>query len=107
LSAEIYYAKLTLLPGTKEYIAQRIIPDATYRNWNAYQKQVSFDKTVPVMEAFNLLPDPQTNGGLLLAVADEALASVQELFRLNGMENMIEPIGRFIPAGEKKIVVKP
>lgn len=107
LAAEIYYEKLQLLPGTKEYMAQRIIPDATYRNWNAYQKQVGFDKTVPVMEAFNLLPDPQTNGGLLLAAADEALASVQELFRLNGLENMTEPIGRFIPRAEKLVAVKP
>ncbi|HNP53237.1 MAG TPA: selenide, water dikinase SelD [Ferruginibacter sp.] len=107
LSAEIYYSQLQLLPGTKEYIAQRIIPDATYRNWNAYQKQVAFDKTVPVMEAFNLLPDPQTNGGLLIAVSDEALASVQQLFRLFGIERMIEPIGRLLPPGEKRILVKP
>jgi selenide,water dikinase len=52
----------------REYISQRIFPDATTRNWNGYSDKVKFEKGVNVMEAFTLLPDPQTNGGLLIAV---------------------------------------
>ena len=37
LCAEIYYDKLPIAAGVKEYIAQRIFPDATTRNWNALQ----------------------------------------------------------------------
>jgi len=32
------------------------------------------------MEAFNLLPDPQTTGGLLLAVRPDALDGIQAFF---------------------------
>src|SRR5262249_42486465 len=34
LSAEIYYDKIPLIEGVREYISQRISPDATFRNWN-------------------------------------------------------------------------
>ena len=36
LSAELYYGAVQVINGTKEYLAQRIVPDATYRNWNGY-----------------------------------------------------------------------
>ncbi len=36
LSAELYYSQLAVMNGTREYLAQRIVPDATYRNWNGY-----------------------------------------------------------------------
>jgi selenide, water dikinase len=106
LSAEIYYDKLNLIDGAKDFLQQRIVPDATYRNWNSYSTKVSFDKGVNVMEAFNLLPDPQTNGGLLIAVKDDAIEELQKLFIENGLQNFIEPIGRFIAKEEKVILVR-
>ena len=61
--------KIPILDATKEYIAQRIscrmLP---FRNWNGYSSKVGFGTGVNVMEAFTVLPDPQTNGGLLIAV---------------------------------------
>ncbi len=33
------------------------------------------------MEAFNLLPDPQTNGGLLISVKEEAVEEVKEVLK--------------------------
>ena len=105
LSAEIDYASLPVIDGAKEYLTQRIVPDATYRNWNSYSKKVSFEKGVNVMEAFNLLPDPQTNGGLLIACD---ASGVDELKKLLARENIsiIEPIGRFISKEEKSVLVK-
>ena len=44
LSAEINYPALPVADGVREYLAQRIVPDATYRNWNSYSKKVSFEK---------------------------------------------------------------
>ena len=106
LSAELYYSKLSLLEGTKEYLKQCIIPDATYRNWNACNSKISFEAGVDVMEAFSLLPDPQTNGGLLIAVDPESINEVLSLFRDQNLANHLEPIGRLTAKGEKTIVVK-
>lgn len=106
LTAEINYSTLPVIEGVKEYISQRIVPDATYRNWNSYSTKTSFEKGVNVMEAFNLLPDPQTNGGLLIAVNENAVAEIQELFRQNDLSDHIQPIGKFVAATEKRVIVK-
>lgn len=105
LSANLYYSKVPILPAAKKYLAQKLIPDATYRNWNAYSKQTSFAKTVNVMEAFTLLPDPQTNGGLLFTVAVENLANIQQLLKDNSLEAFIEPIGVMTERKEKVVEV--
>jgi len=105
LSAEINYSALPVAEGVKEYLSQRIVPDATYRNWNSYSTKVSFAKGVNVMEAFNLLPDPQTNGGLLIAVEEIAVNEVKALLRIYGLEDFSEPIGSFTAPGEKLITV--
>lgn len=105
LSAELNYSRLCLTENVKEYLAQRIVPDATYRNWNSYSKKISFDKNVNVMEAFSILPDPQTNGGLLIAVDPAAVIEVEQLLKTNGLEKFSVPIGKFIAADEKVIHV--
>ncbi|HWC52223.1 MAG TPA: selenide, water dikinase SelD [Chitinophagaceae bacterium] len=100
LSAEIYYNKIPIAEGVKEYLAQRIFPDATTRNWSSYSEKVKFEKGVNVMEAFTLLPDPQTNGGLLISVKEEAADEVKNILGKN-----MEPIGKMIKANEKKVCV--
>jgi len=105
LSAELYYSKIPFLEAAKEYLAQRIVPDATYRNWNSYSSKVGFGAGVNVMEAFNLLPDPQTNGGLLIAVNIDSLSEVQELLSAHQLTSLNQPIGMLIPKAEKVIQV--
>lgn len=106
LSAELFYNNIPVLDGVPGYLAERIVPDATYRNWNSYSNLVSFDKGVNVMQAFSVLPDPQTNGGLLIAVQESSLNEVKDVLAGNGLEAFTTPIGRFITRGEKTIVVK-
>lgn len=106
LSAELNYGALQVLDGVKEYLAQRIVPDATYRNWNSYHTRIAFGEGVDVMEAFSLLPDPQTNGGLLIAVRPEALPEVAKLLAENGYAAFTTPIGRMVAKGEKVIRVE-
>jgi selenide,water dikinase len=57
------------------------------------------------MEAFNLLPDPQTNGGILFSVQENAVAEVQQLLKENGLEDFINPIGFFTAKAEKTVMV--
>jgi selenide,water dikinase len=102
LNAELYYNNILVATGVKEYIAQRIFPDATTRNWSSYSDKVKFEKGVNVMEAFTLLPDPQTNGGLLLAVREEAVDEVQTLLGNSG-----KFIGKMVGQAEKMIIIKP
>ncbi|MEO9144111.1 MAG: selenide, water dikinase SelD [Ginsengibacter sp.] len=106
LSAELYYSLVCITEGVKEYLGQRIIPDATYRNWNSYSKKINFEKEVNVMEAFSILPDPQTNGGLLIAVNPRSVNEVQEVLKQHGLEKFSNPIGTFISKEEKVVVVK-
>ena len=106
IRAEINYSAVPVMEGAREYLSQRIVPDATYRNWNSYSSKVGFEKGVNVMEAFNLLPDPQTNGGLLVAVDKSSIGEVQALFRESGLEEFVEPIGVFTEAGDKVVEVK-
>lgn len=106
LSAEIFYNKVPVLEGVKDFIKTRVFPDATTRNWNSYHDKVRFEKGVDVMDAFTLLPDPQTNGGLLISVKENSKEEVVSLLVKNGLQNFSEPIGRFISKGEKTIEVK-
>ena len=106
LSAELDYGKVQLMEGVKEYLAQRIVPDATYRNWNAYNSKISFEAGVDVMEAFSTLPDPQTNGGLLIAVSPGAKDEVIALLNENGYGNFSNPVGKLVTSQDKVIIVK-
>jgi selenide, water dikinase len=107
LSAEIYYDKLPVAEGVREYIAQRIFPDATTRNWSSYGDKVKFEKGVNVMEAFTLLPDPQTNGGLLFSVSEVSLEKVKALLIETGLENFIQPVGKMTIKQDKIIFIHP
>jgi selenide,water dikinase len=106
LSAELYYSLIGILAVATDYLAQRIVPDATYRNWNSYSTKVIFEKGINVMEAFSILPDPQTNGGLMVAVNPAAVTEVQELLKDQDLGMHTVPVGRFIKKDEKVVSVK-
>ncbi len=113
LSAEIYYEKIPRMPGIEEYISQRVVPDATSRNWSSYGNKIRFEKAGPaaggginVTEAFSLLPDPQTNGGLLFSVDEHAVEPVVALLTHENLASAAEPIGRFLPGDQVIIEVK-
>ncbi|MEM9918158.1 MAG: selenide, water dikinase SelD [Bacteroidota bacterium] len=65
-SAEIYFDQVPLLDeeALKHYIAEGCIPGGSKRNWNSYGHKIG-----PLTEGQKaLLCDPQTSGGLLVAV---------------------------------------
>ena len=104
LTAEIEYASIPKLPGIEYYLQQRVVPDSTYRNWNSYSEKVGFAKGVNVTEAFSLLPDPQTNGGLLISVAESASDKVISILKTNNLHH--QPIGKMAHRSDKFIQVK-
>ena len=106
VSMTLDYASLQKMEGTDSYLQQRTVPDATFRNWNSYSSKVQFEKGVNVREAFTLLPDPQTNGGLLIAVAPEVAEEVKTVLAAHGLGAFTQPIGMCMERGEKLILVR-
>lgn len=104
LSAKIHYSQIPVMAGVKEYLKQRIIPDATYRNWNSYSAKTTFDKGVDVMEAFNLLPDPQTNGGIMFTCSPDSKGRVEEILKTFDIV-YTSPLGEMVPALVKTVNV--
>jgi selenide,water dikinase len=77
LAAELWLESIPVLPGARELIAQGIHPGATSRNLGHFQERIQWETRLEP-HAPQLLADPQTSGGLLLAVApdrEEALIS--------------------------------
>ncbi len=106
LSAELYYDAIPKMKSIEYYLGLNCIPDATYRNWNAYSAFVKIDEAVDAMQSFQLLPDPQTNGGLMFAVDESGLEDLSRLMAQNGLQDYCKAIGKFIPQSETLIRVK-
>ena len=97
LSAEIEYSKIPLMERVKELAAKFIYADNTMRNWKSYESKVEGISG----ESLLTLCDPQTSGGLLIAVAPE---NKEEFTRLAMEVNtMAIGIGRIIKEGGKTI----
>src|SRR3989337_3977320 len=72
-------ARMPLLPGALEYAWGGIITGGAARNRKHFQDKVTFSDEV-TEEMRHILFDPQTSGGLLLAVAPDRAAEVKEGF---------------------------
>ncbi|HLG33559.1 MAG TPA: selenide, water dikinase SelD [Bacteroidia bacterium] len=92
LSASINFPDVPIAQGAQKYISQMCFPDNTYRNWNAYEKKVEAKEGA----WFIPLCDPQTNGGLLAAVAPEGVNDFIELMKKHGNFVSRKPIGKII-----------
>lgn len=73
VQAQIDFAAVPKLPGVEEYIAQGAVPGGTERNFASYGHLMG--AMTDAQRA--LLCDPQTSGGLLIAVTPDAEAAVQ------------------------------
>lgn len=100
LSAEINYEKVPLMDRVKELSAKFIYADNTMRNWKSYESKVAGIGS----ESLLTLCDPQTSGGLLIAVAADSENEFKALATQNGFE--LESIGKFILKAEKNIFIK-
>lgn len=107
LTAELHYGAIPKMKSLPHYISLSVMPDATFRNWNAYSKALQLDPGVNAAEAFMVLPDPQTNGGLLFTARPQAEGEVAALLAQLRLSDHVRPIGRMVGRGEKTINVLP
>ncbi|HEU4618471.1 MAG TPA: selenide, water dikinase SelD [Gammaproteobacteria bacterium] len=98
--AEIELAKVPKLDVLPRYLAQKTVPGGTARNFASYGHKVS-----PLTDdAKSILCDPQTSGGLLVAVAPDGR---QEFLRAAaGRGFRLEPFGKLVGEAPFKVVVR-
>jgi selenide,water dikinase len=75
LTAEVEFDALPLLPQAEALARSGVRTGASGRNWQSYGDEVELP---PGLEAWrrDMLTDPQTSGGLLIAVAADEAAAV-------------------------------
>ncbi|EPF2603724.1 TPA: selenide, water dikinase SelD [Yersinia enterocolitica] len=81
VQATLHFSSIPRLPAVEEYIAAGCVPGGTGRNFDSYGYLIG--KMSDLQKS--LLCDPQTSGGLLLAVLPDAEAQVQEIAAQHGM----------------------
>jgi len=94
LSAEIYSERVPKIENIDYYIERKTFPGGTFRNFDSYGHKVS-----PMTEAQkHLFCDPQTSGGLLVAVTPAGKASFFEIADRYGLKP--ESFGRMRQKGK-------
>lgn len=77
VSLVIFASAIPLLPGVLDLAAQGLIPAGAHANRNYLCDKVSFDQDVPLVLQ-DVMFDPQTSGGLLIAAPKDRAASLLE-----------------------------
>jgi selenide, water dikinase len=99
LSAEIEMGKIPRFEAVETYISDNCIPGGTHRNWESYGHQVKLNSE----EEKLILCDPQTNGGLLIALEESAVSQVMGMLKENDIHT--QPFGRLVKRGDVLITV--
>ena len=100
LSAVVFADKIKTLDGVKDYIAQGCVPGGTGRNFESYGYKVG----MLTEEQKAILCDPQTSGGLLVAVEPNSVQTVIEIAKDAGID--LYEVGELNPKSESDVVVE-
>lgn len=104
VSLEIYSNKIPVIEGAKDLASMGIIPAGMYSNKGYIEKDVEIDEGVE--EAIqDILYDPQTSGGLLIALDEKDLEKALEKLEAS-IDTQFSVVGRVMDKGEKSIYVK-
>jgi len=93
LTAELVAEAPSLLRGVQDLVQAGVRTGASGRNWDSYGASVDEGAT-PAWRR-DLLTDPQTSGGLLIAVAPEAADDLLALAKARGFDQAAI-VGRFV-----------
>ena len=90
LTALIEYDRVPRLPGVEYYLEQGCIPGGTLRNYDSYASKLGRLQALHK----NVLCDPQTSGGLLIAVTPEGNDTFLATAAQMGLN--LAPIGKLV-----------
>ena len=99
LSAEINFEAVPKIHEIHEYIAQKSVPGGTVRNWDSYGHKIA-DLTD---EQRIILADPQTSGGLLIAVEPNSTTKFEQVAQENGFT--LQSFGQLVAKREMVVYV--
>lgn len=99
LSAVIAFDDVPKLSIIVEYLAQKSFPGGTVRNWDSYGHKIS---DLTEIQRYTLA-DPQTSGGLLIAVVPESTIEFEQVAAENGFS--LHSFGELVKQREKVIYV--
>lgn len=99
VSAEIVFDEVPAFNFLAPYVRQGSMPGGTLRNWQSYGHKVS---TITDAQRA-ILADPQTSGGLLVAVDEGSSGEFEAMASQNGLR--LRPFGKLVPQGEVLVVV--
>ena len=101
LQAIVEFDKVPKIAEIAEYLDQNSIPGGTNRNWASYGHKV---KSITDRQK-HILADPQTSGGLLVAVEPDKCQEFEQVLRENGIpEKNIVCFGTLITKLEEKLI---
>lgn len=96
LCAEISFSQIPKIEGIDNYIRAKTIPGGTNRNWKSYGNKVG---TIHEEQRI-LLADPQTSGGLLVAVKDSGVKNFLRVAKKLGLGELSQ-FGRLMKKIDK------
>ena len=102
LSCVIDVEKIPYIEEARQYADEFLLSAAGQRNRNFVQDHVTFEHIPFAME--EILFDPQTSGGLLLAVDPALAAELEEELQKAGLPARI--VGKFLEKQEQEIMVR-
>ena len=102
VGATVAFDRLPLLADALELARAGAVTGASSRNWASCRAEVSLGDRIDAARR-DLLSDPQTSGGLLVACARDAVEQVLDVFRAEGFAQAAA-IGEFV-AGPAHVTV--
>jgi len=104
LSFRLFYSQIPVLEGTKEYAAMGMVPTGAYCNQTHFEPETRLSGRVPELERI-ILHDPQTSGGLLVALPSGEGEKFLGLCRENDVPGAAL-IGEVVPREKELIIVE-
>ncbi len=99
VAAQIWADQIPVWPEAVEFAKMGLIPAGSYTNQDHMKERVKFDADVPVFMR-DLMFDPQTSGGLLIAVPEKRLKILTEALEARGVGYAV--VGMLLPGVTKE-----
>ena len=99
LSAIVEFENVPKFDFLEAYIKQGSIPGGTERNFVSYGDNIGEMSDLQK----SILADPQTSGGLLVSVDNNAIEEFEQ--EMSDMNYSMKPIGRLVGSREKSIII--
>ena len=100
MSAQINFDALPLIHDSiHDYINKGCVPGCTHRNYDSYGSEIEFSSPA---ERF-IICDPQTSGGLLIAVQENVAAEVASILHTANL--ISKPIGKMKERSDRWIEI--